>query len=140
MLAGLGALATGCSSYPSSKVDDHHQVAAMLNPFTRSAPVVVTNPEYPVVANSTMEQLTAGTAKIVGETEATISSLQQGLPEVQKIYRGTVYAVTEQDGWFFYATSIAFDKNTYQPVAFISGYAIRRGDRAILEWSILHNR
>src|SRR5882724_7182315 len=127
VLAVLGVLAIGCSSYPSGEVEDHHQVAAMSNPPTCCPPVVVTNPEYPVVAKSTMEQLTAGTAKIVGETETTISSFRQGLPQVQKISQHIVHAVTEQDGWFFYATAIAFDKKTYQPVAFISGYAIKRG-------------
>jgi hypothetical protein len=44
--------------------------------------------------------------------------------------------MAESEGWFFYATSVARDKDTDEPVYMISGYAIKRDGRRVIKWSV----
>jgi hypothetical protein len=65
-----------------------------------------------------------------------VSSLEGGLPYVQKASKQPIVAMSESKGWFFYATSVARDEKTGEPVFFISGYAIKRDGRQVIEWSV----
>ena len=80
-------------------------------------------------------QLLAGQRSVIGQTKHPVFSITTGLPEVRMASQNAIVAVTEQDGWFFYATSVGKDEVTNQPVQFISGYAIKRGTRQIIYWS-----
>jgi hypothetical protein len=44
--------------------------------------------------------------------------------------------MAESKGWFFYATTAVRDEKTAAPVYFISGYAIKRGGRRVVGWSV----
>jgi hypothetical protein len=90
----------------------------------------------PVVYETILAQLTSRTRKIAGEVAAPLSAAMQGLPAVQGVSSRPIIAVVEQGNWFFYATSTATDQTTDQPVSFIGGYAIKRGGREIIEWSV----
>jgi len=80
--------------------------------------------------------LTSKTRKIAGEVAKPVSTIREGLPDVQRVSPRPILAVVEQGDWFFYATSTATDQETHQPVSFIAGYAIRKGGRQIIEWSV----
>ena len=69
------------------------------------------------------------------ETPAPVASLERGLPYAQKASRLPILAMSESKGWFVYATSVVRDKNG-QPVAFISGYAIKKNGRQLIHWGV----
>ena len=100
-----------------------------------NAPVVATG-RTPVAYETTLPQLTSKTRKIAAEATKPVSAIREGLPHVQRVSQRPILAVVEQEGWFFYATSTATDQETHQPVSFIAGYAIRKGGRQIIEWSV----
>jgi hypothetical protein len=116
-------LSTGCCCNPKGMAPD-------ANP-----PVVVSG-RTSIAYETILAQLTSKTRKIAGETATSLSALMQGLPAVQRVSSRPVLAVAEQENWFFYATSIATGQTTHQPVSFLGGYAIKRGGREIIEWSV----
>jgi len=116
-------IGTGCS--------DH----AKHSPSVEKAPIEVTG-RAPVAYEITLPQLTSKTRKIVREVAKPVFAIRDGLPYVQKVSQQPILAVVEQGDWFFYATSTAADQETHQPVSFIAGYAIRKGGRQIIEWSV----
>jgi hypothetical protein len=58
-------------------------------------------------------------------TREPVTSLLQGLPEVQKAANRPIVAVTEYTNWFWYS-----------PDGFISGYAVQNGGYKIFRWSL----
>ena len=99
------------------------------------SPVVVTG-QTRVVSDIAQSHLTSTSRKIAGEIAKPVSSMREGLVHVQKISRAPIQAIAEQGGWFYYATSIVADQATGEPKNFIAGYAIKKGDRQIIEWSV----
>lgn len=66
-----------------------------------------------------------------------VSSLQDGLAYVQKAFKRPIVAMAESEGWFFYATTgFVGDEKAGERGIFISGYAIKRGSRQVVEWSV----
>ena len=90
-------------------------------------------PAVPVVKDATV-LFHAGHQKsplnVVGEAPAPVTSLERGLPYVQKASRQPILGMSESKEWFFYATFVGRDKRI-----FISGYAIKRGGRQIIPWN-----
>ena len=123
IMASLVVLAAGCYSHARRPTSD-------ANP-----PVVVTG-RTPVAYEITLPQLTSQTRKIAGKVATPVSTLREGLADVQRVSRRPILAVVEQGDWFFYATSAATDQETHQPLSFIAGYAIKKGGRQIIEWSV----
>src|SRR3954470_7429290 len=121
-MVGFVVLAVGCFSHPKPSASD-------VNP-----PVVVSG-RTPVVYETALPQLTSKTRKIAGEVAKPVITIREGLPDVQKVSQRPIMAIVEQGDWFFYATSTVTDQAT-QPVNFIAGYAIKRGGREIIEWSV----
>ena len=74
--------------------------------------------------------------KILGEARNKINSLGEGLPVARAVSVVPIIAVAEQDGWFFYATTVYTDATTHQPVRFISGLAVRHGTQEIVAWNV----
>jgi hypothetical protein len=64
-----------------------------------------------------------------------VYSISDGLPDVRTASKNPIVAATDQDDWFFFATSVATDATTHQPTQFISGFAVRHGSRQIVYWS-----
>jgi hypothetical protein len=123
IMASSVVLAAGCCSQARRAASD-------------TIPPVVVTGRTPVVYRTTLPQLTSITRNIAGRVAKPVTSIREGLPAVQKISRQPILAVAEQGDWFFYATSTANDQTTHQPVSFIAGFAIKRGDREIIEWSV----
>jgi hypothetical protein len=71
------------------------------------------------------------------EAPKPVATLHGGLSHVQKAFKRPIVAMTETDGWFFYAT-VAFlgDAKDGEGAFFISGYAMKRGSRQVVEWSV----
>jgi hypothetical protein len=96
-----------------------------------------TNADVPTVKGVVvlgMSQITSTTPVVAFDTPAPMSSLEEGLPCVQKGIDKPVLAMTEKDGWFIYATSVGRDENE-KVVLMISGYAIKRDGRKVIGWS-----
>lgn len=108
----LGALVTGC------------------------IPIVVGQADRPVVPDLAFNQLSADQRNVVGQAGRQVFSIRDGWWDVRRISTHSIVATTRQNGWFFYATAVATDSPTHQPGQFISGYAIQRGTRRIIYWSV----
>lgn len=128
IMLGLMALA-GCEK-PSGSGPTPQKAPEVI-------PVLITG-GTPVPYETVLRQLTP---KPVfpprGKTARPITSVVDGLEEVQNVAREPVVAMVEQGEWLFYATGAARDAKTNQPVAtFLSGYAIKKDGQEILEWSV----
>ena len=64
-----------------------------------------------------------------------VFTLENGLSHVRKFSKEPIIAMSESQGWFFYATTAARDENG-RPEMFISGCAIQRGGRQLIRWSV----
>jgi hypothetical protein len=123
IMLNLVVLAAGCCSHGTRSASD------------TNSPVVVSG-RTAVAYEMTLPQLTSKTRKIAGKVAKPVTSIKEGLPAVQTISPHPIRAVVEQGDWFFYATSTVADQTTNEPVSFIAGYAVKRGDREIIEWSV----
>jgi len=132
MVVSLAVVAAGCCSHPNSSSSDV------------DVPVLRSQGSHTLVSQFAFSQLSAGRLSVVGQTKHRVYSISDGLPDVRTTSKNPIVAATDQDGWFFFATSVAkdvFDRSlatevtTSQPVQFISGYAIRYGSRQIVYWS-----
>jgi hypothetical protein len=83
-----------------------------------------------------LRQLTSASPKAGSVVGAHVTSLERGLPHVQKVSKRPILAMSESKGWFFYATSVVRDGKTGEPEFFISGYAIKKDGRQIIGWSV----
>lgn len=134
LIAGAVLLcAAGCRA-PSPSVRSLNNVS-----------IVTSDPGNPVVPPLAFHQLQPGFRKVVRRTDHKVFSIGDGLPDVRAASNSPIVAATEQDGWFFYATSATsgeVDKpdsavaRTTQHPQFIAGYAIKRGTREIYYWSV----
>ena len=123
MVVSLGVVAAGCCSRPNSSSSDV------------DVPVVRSQSGHALVPPFAFSQLSAGRLSVVGQTKHRVYSISDGLPDVRMASQNPIIAATDQDGWFFFATSVATDATTHQPAQFISGYAIRHRSRQIVYWS-----
>jgi hypothetical protein len=121
--AGLALVAAGCSSRQISNSSD------------MDVPVLSRQAGHTLVPSSAFSQLSVGRLSIKGQAKHRVFSISDGLPDVRMVSKNPIVAATDQDGWFFFATSVARDEATDQPVEFISGYAIRHGSQQIVYWS-----
>ena len=88
------------------------------------------------VYSNAVEQVTSASPKAGQELPTPVTSLEGGLRSVQKVSTRPILAMAESKGWFFYATSVARDAKTDEPVYFISGYAVKRDGRRVIRWSV----
>ena len=123
MIGSLAVVAAGCCSRPSSRFSNV------------DVPVVSSQAGHTLVPALAFSQLSAGRLSVMGQTKQRAYSISDALPDVRMTSKNPIVAATDQDGWFFYATSVATDATTHQPAQFISGYAIRHGSRQIVYWS-----
>jgi hypothetical protein len=82
------------------------------------------------------KQLISASQKLGSRAPAPVNSLKGGLPYVRKVSKHPILAMAESRGWFFYATSVARDQTTGKPVYMISGFAVKRGGRQVISWSV----
>lgn len=104
--------------------------------ISEAAPPVVVSGRTPVAFYSALTQLTSESRKVASTVAKPVSTIGEGLPQVQKVSPRPILALAEQEDWFFYATATATDQTTHQPVSFIAGYAIKKGGREIIQWSV----
>ena len=116
-------------------------VASQGSPETRppgqpAVPIVKADAVSSFTANRLVNVVQSTTPMAGQEAPRSVSSLREGLPFVQAFKRPIV-AMAESEGWFFYAT-VAFlgDEKSGESAFFISGYAIKRGSRQVIEWSV----
>jgi hypothetical protein len=88
------------------------------------------------VYSAALKQVTSASPKLGSDVPTPVSSLKAGLPAVQRIAGRPILAMAERQGWFFYATSVVRDRDTDEPVAMISGYAIKRDGRRVVGWGV----
>jgi hypothetical protein len=84
-------------------------LAAVLPQFSRGAPpaMISLNPAY---------------------------SMHQALPNVQKLSRKPVVAMTQYRNWYWYATDVTRDPNTQAIQNFLAGYAVQKGGYLAWKW------
>jgi len=88
------------------------------------------------VDSSAIKQVTTASPKLGHEIPTRVASLEKGLMHVQKISNEPILAMAQSSGWFFYATSVAWDSKTGEPAFMISGYAIKRDGQRVIGWSV----
>jgi hypothetical protein len=103
-----------------------------LQPAKPAVPVLKANG----VMRNALEQVTSASPKLGYDVRTPVTSLEAGLLHVKKTSDRPILAMAEREGWFFYATSVARDAKTGAPVSMISGYAIKRGGRRVIQWSV----
>ena len=101
-------------------------------PAKPAVPVLKAN----AVDSNAMKQVRSASPKLGTKVPKPVSSLKAGLHYVQKTADRQIFAMAESGGWFFYATSVARDSETGEPVFMISGYAIKRDGRRVVGWSV----
>ena len=97
-----------------------------------AVPVVKVNVVYP----SILEQITSASPKGGYSIPRPVSSLDEGLPFVQKASKERIAAMFESKGWFFYATAIVLPEKTGEDPHLFSGYAIKRDGQRVIGWSV----
>jgi len=88
------------------------------------------------VGSNALKQVTSVSPDFGNVVPTPIPSLEAGLACVKRTFDRPILAMAERDGWFFYATSVARDQDTDEPVYMISGYTIKRDGRRIFKWSV----
>jgi hypothetical protein len=88
------------------------------------------------VDSNAIKQVTTASPKLGQEVPRPVASLEAGLLHVQKTSNRPILAMAQSRGWFFYATSVARDSKTGEPVFMISGYAIKRDGQRVIGWSV----
>jgi hypothetical protein len=82
-----------------------------------------------------LDGLESGDPYVAAKVPAPVSSLESGLPHVQKVSKQPILAMAESKEWFIYATALGkVDKG--EPLLFISGYAIKRDGREVVGWTM----
>jgi hypothetical protein len=123
IIVSLGVVAAGCCVRTNYDCSD------------KNLPLVISQAGRAMVPPFAFGQLLTGQRSVIGQTRHRVFSINGGLANVRMVSQNPIVAATEQGGWFFYATSVATDDATHQPVQFISGYAIQRGSRQVIYWS-----
>jgi hypothetical protein len=100
-----------------------------------------TKPAVPVlkaeaVVRKALEQVTSASPELGSDVPTPVTSLEAGLTHLEKTSGRPILAMAERGGWFFYATSVARDGKTDEPVSMISGYAVKRDGRRVIRWSV----
>jgi hypothetical protein len=88
------------------------------------------------VSRNALEQVTSASPELGSDVPTPVTSLEAGLPLVKKTSGRPIFAMAERGGWFFYATSVAREVTTDEPVSMISGYAVKRDGRRVIRWSV----
>ena len=88
------------------------------------------------VSRNALEQVASASPELGYDVPTPVTSLKAGLLHVKKTSARPIHAMAERGGWYFYATSVARDGKTGEPVYMISGYAIRRDSRRVIRWSV----
>jgi hypothetical protein len=103
--------------------------------FDTYLPVPIVKTDRDVVFAHGLEQLKGDLRNVVATTPAAVTSIGDGLPHVRKVADYPILAATEAQGYYLYATVVVPDEKG-QPRGFISGYAIKKGGREIISWSV----
>jgi hypothetical protein len=88
------------------------------------------------VPSNAVKQVITASPEIGEHVPAAVCSLEAGLLQVRKITDRPILAMAEREGWFFYATSVARDRDTDAPLFMISGYAVKRDSRRVISWGV----
>lgn len=123
LLTGLSVVSQGRAEKPQ--------------PSKAAVPVVKADAVISFASNQLVKVVQSETPMPGHEVPMPVSSLQEGLPYLQKTFKRPIVAMAESEGWFFYATIASLgDEITGDAAVFISGYAIKRGSRQVIEWSV----
>jgi hypothetical protein len=88
------------------------------------------------VIGNALKQVKSASPEPGFDAPTPVMTLEAGLLYVPNTADRPILAMAECEGWFFYATAVARDGQTGLPVSMISGYAIKRGGRRVVEWSV----
>ena len=118
LLAGLALVSQGALEKP--------------RPAKPAVPVLTAG----AVMRNALKQVTSASPELGHEVPTPVASLEAGLLHLKKTSDRPILAMAERGGWYFYATSVARDNKTDEPVYMISGYAIKRDGRRVIRWSV----
>src|SRR5262245_60366977 len=91
LLTGLAVVSQGSPEKPQ--------------PSKPAVPVVKADAVISFTANQLVNVVRRSTPIAGHEASTPVSSLQEGLPFVQKAFKRPIVAMAESEGWFFYATT-----------------------------------
>lgn len=83
-----------------------------------------------------MKQVSHPDALVVLRMDQPAEALLATLREIQNLSNHPIVAMTEYDGWFWFATDVARESDTKTIRTLIKGYAIKKGGRSVFSWSV----
>ena len=83
-----------------------------------------------------LPQLGRASTPVLLKTRRPVVSAVQALPGIQKSANRPIIAVTEYKDWYWFATDVSWDSETKTIRVFIGGYAVQKGGRMVLKWSV----
>jgi hypothetical protein len=96
---------------------------------------MLTNPSVTSASlDAALPQFSRGAPPIFLRSERPIYTVEQGLPEVQRVAKQPLLAMTEYNGWLWYATDVTPDGNNQSGGMFRSGYAVQKGGFLAWRW------
>ena len=98
------------------------QVEELLDPSITSASFEAVLPQFSRGAPPAMISLSPA------------YSMHQTLPNVQKLSRKPVVAMTHYRNWYWYATDVTRDPDTQAIQNFVGGYAVQKGGYLAWKW------
>jgi hypothetical protein len=124
--------AAGCKTQRESPYIPSNVTASDLNDVIVLADPAITSPSL----LKALEQFNRVLAPLVLQTRRPITSAEEALPEIRKVARPRVVAVTEFQNWFWYANDVDRDPPTKAILRLMGGYAIQKGGQNIVQWSV----
>lgn len=122
----LLAVCAGCAhprAHTIALAPNTADVAFVPDPSSTSASLAAALPKF-----------NQGAPPILLRSGRPIFSLEQGLPDVQRISKQPLLAMTEYNGWLWYATDVARDASSQSVGNFLSGYAVQKGGYLAWRW------
>src|SRR5262245_48101957 len=124
----LVAGCAGCAHHSTKKnptvalAPMENQVEEVSDPSVASASLAAVLPQFSRGPSPAMISLQS------------IYSIEKGLPNVQKLTKRPVVAMTQYRNFYWYATDVSRNPDTQAIQSFLSGYAVQRGGYLAWKW------
>ena len=85
--------------------------------------------------DTAFKQLKRGDAKVVLKLDKSAGSMNAALTDVRRVSGKSIISMVEYEGWYWFASSVVRNERGW-PRVYIAGYAVEKGGRQVIEWSV----